>query len=78
MINKYILDVFLIHGLETATLGFMEFLQNNNHPAVKKMEGINWMIVVLQKNSIKPRVAVYIPWIKYIYKSNIYLFIIII
>ena len=36
------------------------------------------MIVVLQKNSMKPRVAVYIPWIKYIYLMYIYLFIIII
>ena len=31
------------------------------------------MIVVLQKNSMKPRVTVYIPWIKYIYLIYIYL-----
>ena len=31
------------------------------------------MIVVLQKNSMKPRVAVYIPWIKYMHLKFIYL-----
>ena len=43
----------------------MEILQSNNHQAVKKIP-----------SSMKPRVADYFPWIKYIY--NMYLFIIII
>ena len=41
------------------------FLQNKNHQAVK-------MIVVLQKNFMKPRVAEYFSWIIYIY---IYIYI---
>ena len=40
IINKYILDIYiyLIHGKYFATLGFMKFLQNNNHQAVKKIK----------------------------------------
>ena len=47
------------------------FLQNNNHLAYHFLNCL--MIVLLQKNSMKPRVAVYILWIKYIYLIYIYL-----
>ena len=42
-------------------LGFMEFLQSNNHQTVKKMKLNCLMIVVLQKPPRNPGVAVYIP-----------------
>ena len=51
------------------------FLQNNNHQAVKKIfHFLNClMIVVLQKTPWNPRIAVQIPWIRYINLIYIYL-----
>ena len=56
MMNKYILDIYIwFTEFRLWTLGFMEFLQNNDHQAVKKMKNFHFhflnclMIVVLQK-----------------------------
>ena len=50
--------IYLIYGKYSATLGFMKFFC--------KTTIIRQLTIVLQKNFLKPRVAEYFPWIKYI------------